>query len=79
MTTSRAGGKPRSTFGSRQIGIGTEGRLVANPVDRVMSAGPHEVTWSGLDKDGRRLASGVYYYRLQAPGFTRSRRMVLLK
>ncbi len=42
-------------------------------------AGGHAVTWDGRDERGSRVASGVYYYRLVAGEFTRTRKMVLLK
>ncbi|MDH4036302.1 MAG: T9SS type A sorting domain-containing protein [Candidatus Krumholzibacteria bacterium] len=39
----------------------------------------YRVTWDGTDDRGRRVASGVYYYRLVAGEFTQTRKMVLLK
>jgi len=50
------------------------GRLAATLVDRELSAGSHEVV---LQAD--RLASGVYFYRLDSGGRTAVRRMVLLR
>ncbi len=55
------------------------GRHVARLLDRELSAGPHSVAWSGSDGRGRRVASGVYLYRLTAGAFTHTRAMVLLK
>jgi hypothetical protein len=55
------------------------GRHVRTLVDRVMSAGRHEVTWDGRDDHGTALSSGIYLYRIQAGRHTKSRRMVLLK
>ena len=39
----------------------------------------HEVTWNGLDRGGRRVPSGVYFYRLVTGDMTSTRRMALLK
>ena len=39
----------------------------------------HEVTWTGDDDDGRSVAAGVYYYRLDAGDFTETGNMVLVK
>ena len=41
--------------------------------------GSFTATWDGADALGRRVASGIYLYRLQADGFTAGRRMLLLK
>ena len=38
-----------------------------------------DVPWDGTDNTGRIVASGVYFYRLDASGFSATRRMVLLK
>jgi hypothetical protein len=43
------------------------------------AAGRHEVVWRGLSDAGRRVASGVYLYRLEAGGEVEARSMVLLK
>lgn len=47
--------------------------------ERRMEAGEHVVPWTGLDDDGRTLASGVYFYRLETAGKEIVRKMVLLK
>jgi hypothetical protein len=48
-------------------------------VDETRPAGRYRVTWNGLDTAGKRVASGIYFYRLDAPAFSTSRKMVLLK
>ncbi|HSQ61494.1 MAG TPA: PA14 domain-containing protein [Acidobacteriota bacterium] len=55
------------------------GRLVATLVDRDLPAGQHEVSWHGTDGLGRRVATGVYFYRLRSSGTSLTRSMVLLK
>ena len=55
------------------------GRVVKSLSDGPLGAGEHEVIWNGRDESGSSLASGVYFYRLQAEGRTLSKRMVLLK
>ena len=55
------------------------GRLVQTLVDGHLDIDAHVFTWYGRDSAGRQVASGVYLYRLTAPGFQESRRMVLMK
>ena len=44
-----------------------------------LPAGEHELTWDGRDAQGRSVAAGVYVYRLQVDGQTRTRKMVKLE
>jgi hypothetical protein len=55
------------------------GRPVRTLVDAWRGTGDHEVSWDGRDNDGREVASGVYFYRLEVPGRPESRKMVLLR
>ena len=50
------------------------GRQVSVLVDERRDAGVHEVKFEGPN-----LASGVYFYRLQAGDFTQTKRLLLLK
>jgi cyclomaltodextrinase / maltogenic alpha-amylase / neopullulanase len=55
------------------------GQRVTTLVNEQMAAGSHTVTFGGKDQFGRELASGVYFYRIEAGDFTQSRKMVMLK
>src|SRR5262249_6222824 len=55
------------------------GHQVRTLVDRMEAKGNHQVDFDGRDDRGQVLASGVYIYRLDSGGVTRSRKMVLLK
>jgi len=50
------------------------GQEVARLVNSTQSAGTHFVSW-----DASRVASGIYFYRLQAGDFVRTKKMVMLK
>jgi hypothetical protein len=54
------------------------GRLVRRLIDEERDAGQHNVTWSGRDRDGRALPSGVYFSQLIAGDYVRARKLVLL-
>ena len=56
-----------------------QGRLIRTLVDRAAEAGSHRVVWDGRDQGGQMVASGLYFYRLQAGSFMETRRLVLLK
>ncbi|MDE3000994.1 MAG: T9SS type A sorting domain-containing protein [Gemmatimonadota bacterium] len=56
--------------------LGQEVRVL---VDERHEAGGFTATWDGTDDLGRRVASGIYLYRLEAGDFTAARRMLLLK
>ncbi len=53
------------------------GRLVRTLLDDVVGPGAHNVAWDGRGRSGETLSSGVYYLRLEAPGFEATRTVVL--
>jgi hypothetical protein len=55
------------------------GARVATLVDARLPAGRHRARWNGADGRGARVASGVYFCRLEAAGEERTRKLVLLK
>jgi len=56
------------------------GRRVRTLLDASMPAGwDHRVTWNGQDENGRRVASGIYLYRLSAADFNRTMKLIVLK
>ena len=50
------------------------GQNVANLFSGVQKAGRYQVQWNAAD-----FPSGIYYYRLQAAGFSETRKMILIK
>jgi hypothetical protein len=55
------------------------GREVATLVNEVKQPGTYTVEFSGKGGDGSNLASGVYFYRLQAGSFVETKKLLLLK
>lgn len=50
------------------------GRKVSTLVNKKMSAGRYAVQWNASE-----FASGVYYYRIQAGAFSKTRKLILMK
>jgi PKD repeat protein len=50
------------------------GQAVAKLADGPMTAGEHAVTWNATDHP-----SGLYFYRLEGPGFSETKKMTMLK
>jgi flagellar hook assembly protein FlgD len=55
------------------------GRLVRTLVNGHRKSGPYTERWDGKDDAGRSVATGVYFYRMEAGSFNQTKRMVLLK
>ena len=55
------------------------GRLVKTLVRTPLPASAYEVTWSGKDDDGHRVASGVYFAHLTCEAGSDTRKLILVK
>ena len=55
------------------------GQLVTHLVEGNVEPGSHTATWNGLDRFGKYVTSGMYYYRLETADASRSGKMVFLK
>ncbi len=55
------------------------GRLVKRLVNRPQAPGSYDVFWDGTDTANRKVSSGIYFYRMMAGEYTRTRKMVMLK
>ena len=55
------------------------GQKVATLVDQSMSAGYHNISWSGLNQGGAPVSSGVYLYRIETENFTDVKKLMFLK
>lgn len=59
--------------------INSLGQVVRTLVSSRFEAGEYKVEWNGLDENGQDIPSGLYLYRMDADGFSQTRRMMLLK
>lgn len=55
------------------------GQKIRTLVNESQPAGEYRVEWNGADDNGRAVASGVYLYRLETPGFVKTQKMLLVK
>ena len=55
------------------------GREVATIMDEDLPAGIANIIWYGHDISGNQVASGVYFYRIEAGELFQTKRLMLLK
>jgi len=55
------------------------GQRVRTLVNKEQAPGYYSVIWNGRDDYGREMASGVYFYRLEAGRYSSSKKLLLLK
>ena len=55
------------------------GHSVKTLVNERKDVGFYTTLWNGLDQNGSKVASGVYFYRLETERFTATKKMLLLK
>ncbi len=56
-----------------------KGQKVNTLVNEEYRAGTHSIVWDGSDADDNTVASGIYFYKLQAGSYTKTRKMILMK
>jgi len=55
------------------------GRVVRTLVDNVQEPAYYNIRWDGRDDKGKRLASGIYFYRIEVGRFKSTKKMVILR
>ncbi|HNH32661.1 MAG TPA: tandem-95 repeat protein [bacterium] len=55
------------------------GQKVKTLVHGHAPAGSYKLLWDATDERGKRVSTGVYFYRLETPGFVQTRKMLLMK
>ena len=67
-------------FGDVEVAVyNPVGQRIRTLVRSGQSPGTYVVPWDGKDQSGRDVASGVYFYRITANSFSRSRKMTLIR
>ncbi|NNE08576.1 MAG: T9SS type A sorting domain-containing protein [Gemmatimonadetes bacterium] len=57
----------------------TGGRLIKTLVNETMQAGSRQILWDGKNESGHSVSSGLYFYKIEADGFTETRKMTLIR
>ena len=55
------------------------GQKVVTLLAEYLSAGDHTVIWDSRSFDNQPVASGIYFYRINADSFSDTKKMILLK
>ncbi len=69
---------PRKTHVTLRI-YNAAGQLVRMIVNGIEEPGYKNVIWNGLDKNNKRVAQGVYFYRLTAGSFRATKKVLVLR
>ncbi len=55
------------------------GQEVKTLIDQPMIPGFHQANWEGRSNQGKEIATGVYFYRIQSEKFTATKKMIMVK
>ena len=55
------------------------GELVKNLLSKNSKAGSYTVYWDGLNLVGNPVPSGVYFFRMETPEFSQTKKMILIR
>jgi len=56
-----------------------KGSLVKTLVDSQQEAANHKFMWNGVDNSGAPVSSGMYFYKVKTEGYSKTKKMLLLK
>ncbi len=57
----------------------TKGQLINTLANDTFKAGTHRVNWNGMDSNGKTVASGLYFYKVETNTKTITSKMLLMK
>lgn len=55
------------------------GQEISVLLDDTKSSGSYKIIWNGRDKFGKSVPSGLYFYKIDAGGFVKTKKMALIK
>ena len=69
---------PNSTYTEISI-YNIEGKLIKTLLSKKLPAGKYSTKWTGINNNGKAVASGVYFYRLETPDFKQTKKMFYIR
>ena len=57
----------------------SRGRKIKTLVNKKQQAGFYSIHWSGIDDNGNRVVSGVYFYKMVAGSFVSTKKLIVLE
>jgi len=55
------------------------GKVVKTLVNQSENRGRKVIEWDATDNNGNKVSSGMYFYSIQTPEFSQTKKMLLLK
>jgi len=55
------------------------GKRIATLLNKHQSAGRYSVVWNGRNEQGRKVSTGIYFYRIEANNYSAMKKMVIAK
>ena len=68
---------PKTQHASLKV-FNIKGGLVSTLHNDVLRAGYYKFTWNGVNNNGHKVESGIYFYQIITNGFIKTKRMILL-
>ena len=53
--------------------------IIKKLVSNQKNIGSHYIAWDGTNDQGKTVSPGIYLYRIDADGYTQTKKMLLLK
>ena len=69
---------PKSSYVILKV-YNIQGQEIKTLVNEFQPEGMKSVTWDGLDNEGKKVTSSVYFYRIEAGNFSVSKKMILVQ
>jgi flagellar hook assembly protein FlgD len=55
------------------------GRVIKTLVEETKTTGAYAVVWDGTNDRGEKVASGVFFYQFEAPGYQSAKKLVIVQ